>query len=90
MQNNDSVAFFKEIESTKIGERESMQLLDALLHYWIEKAKKAIMSNQHQEYLYACSLIEIVKKAFLKPPMPGSSKLFWKNLFLLCNNTAEG
>ncbi len=81
-ENNDSIAFLKEIESNKIGEQESLQLLDALLYYWIEEAKKAIINNQRKEYLHACTVIETMKQTFLKPPMPGSSKLFWKNLFL--------
>lgn len=76
------LTFFKELESNKIGERESMQLLDTLLSHWITKAKEAITTNNGNAYKHAYTFIDILKKAYLKPPMPGSSKLFWRNLFM--------
>ena len=77
-----ALTFFKELDTNKIGERESMQLLDTLLAYWITKAKDAIMANDANAYKQALAFVTIIKKAYHRTPMPGSSKLFWRNLFL--------
>ncbi len=79
---NNALTFLKELETSKIGERESIQLLDTLLAAWITQAKDAVTNNNINAYKQASVYIELLKKAYVKPPMPGSSKLFWRNLFL--------
>lgn len=73
--------FLQTLETTEINERESIELLDALLAHWRMKLHTALkedgISNKK-----IMNILNILIKATQKPPMPGSSKLFWKNLFL--------
>jgi len=68
--------FLKTLDQSGINERESRELLDALLHYWINRYKD---NHESEHTLY---IITTLKNASTQPPMPGSSKIFWKNLFL--------
>lgn len=68
-------AFLKEIQSSTITEYESLELADQLLAYWIDQYMRAASPNIDKK-------IKLFKQALLTAPMPGSSKLFWKNLFL--------
>jgi DNA polymerase-3 subunit delta' len=74
--------FLKELELAKINELESIELLDQLLTHWIKTAHHAIARNDQVAHQQAVSIIGHLKKAILMPPMPGSSNLLWKNLFL--------
>ncbi len=76
-------AFLKILDQSNINERESRELLDALLHYWINKYKTNIQSNNSS----ILNIISIFKDATIQPPMPGSSKTFWRNLFLQMQTT---
>ena len=73
-------AFLKELEQAKITERDSVELLDQILAFWLNKSKTAIMNNDEQGYARAQIIIATIKEALLMPPMPGSSNLLWKNL----------
>lgn len=79
---SNPIAFLKELDATKIGERDSVQLLDMLFEHWLKKAKDALINNKKDELKQANAVLGVLKKGFITPPMPGSSKLFWKNLFL--------
>lgn len=71
--------FSKIIDTTNINEHESMQLLDAIMHFWI-----TTLTNTHNNDKRSAitSLINTIKKIYLKPPMPGSTTIFWRNLYL--------
>lgn len=77
--------FSRLIDQTLINERESVELLDEILHYWIQKYKKNMCASA-QESQKAQKIISVLKKASLQPPMPGSSKIFWRNLYLITQN----
>lgn len=79
-------AFLKELEQANIHERESVELLDQLLVHWIKVSKKAVADTDDVAYQQAMRVIELLKEAICMPPMPGSSALLWKNLFLLIKN----
>ena len=71
-----SDTFTKIMDTTSINERESIELLDTIIHYWFNVYQKDIMQT---------NLFELVTKlqhAQLQPPMPGSCILFWRNLYL--------
>ncbi len=70
--------FLKEVQSSTITEHQSLDLADQLFAYWIEQFKHTTTDEQQ----LVRKRIDLFKQALLKPPMPGSSKLFWKNLFL--------
>ena len=78
----DPMAFAKELELANPNEWESLTLLDELLSYWASHYKKEIISNNLAGQQQAQRMMQHIKKAMLAPPMPGSSKLFWKNFFL--------
>lgn len=80
------LTFLKDLEQTKINEQESIELLNQIVLYWLQQGKDHLISNDMQKYLAAEKRITLLKKALLMPPMPGSSALFWKNLFLQFNS----
>lgn len=86
---HDPLAFGKELESANPNEWESLALLDQLFIYWADVYKKSLIkkdeSSAHGKQnrtKQAEKMMLHLKKAMQQPPMPGSSKLFWKNLFL--------
>lgn len=78
----DPLAFSKELEAANLNEWDSLTLLDELLVHWANVYKKHIVAHNAAGQEQALRMMDHLKKAMLQPPMPGSSKLFWKNLFL--------
>jgi hypothetical protein len=79
---HDPAVFLKAIDTSKINERESSELLDALFCYWIRVYAQSANKEDVNLGVTALAKLDVLKKALLEPPMPGSSKLFWKNVFL--------
>lgn len=77
----DPFAFMQELDSLGITERESMELLDYIIQYWADQYKNAICKGTSPEK-HVAHANTIIHTSLHKPPMSGSSKLFWKNLFL--------
>ena len=75
-------AFLKELSSTQITEIESRELLDLFLEYWCAHYKKTLISGNSTTITRTQNMINLLQKALHNPPMPGSSKIFWRNLFL--------
>lgn len=67
----------KIIDSANINERESIELLDQIIRYWLTTFQKNIENNPH-----LFTLIAKLQQAQLRPPMPGSCTIFWRNLYL--------
>lgn len=78
----DPTAFLKALNSTGPNERDSVQLFDTLLSHWITTHNEAVHSHNYAIQNEANQVITQLKKAIEEPPMTGSSKLIWKNLFL--------
>lgn len=81
-QFQDPLAFAKELDSTNPNEWQSIELLDQLFVHWSSVYKKAVIGKDVSKIKSAECMMGHLKKAMSQPPMPGSSKLFWKNLFL--------
>jgi DNA polymerase III delta prime subunit len=79
------IEFLKELETSKITEPECNALLDHILAYWINSYKTALATHSTQQEHEAEENITVLKKALEMPPMPGSSKIFLKNLFVMLN-----
>lgn len=79
---HDPLAFTKELESANPSEWESLALIDQLIIHWANIYKKGLLNHDAPTIKQADRMIHSLKKALMHPPMPGSSKLFWKNLFL--------
>src|SRR5579859_6901957 len=76
--------FLKELETSKITEQESTELLDAILAHWLHQYKKVCVEQTTKAS--TDRIIALLSSALEAPPMPGSSKIFWKNLFLQLNS----
>lgn len=76
------LSFLSTLDQSKITERESVELLDALLAHWIITFKQAIADDKQQDVARAEKVVARLNAAMQTLPMPGSSKLFWKNLFM--------
>ncbi len=79
---NNPVDFLKELEASKINEQESFELLDGIISHWAQHHKKAVQSGDTTQQHFTEKKVALFSKALLCLPMPGSSKIFWKNIFL--------
>lgn len=77
-----AIQFLQVLEKSDINEKESTELIDALLMYWQAQVRTAIRDENEAAYTSSMQTLILVTRIAEKPPMPGSSKLFWKNLFL--------
>jgi DNA polymerase III subunit delta' len=71
--------FSRMLDTSNINERESIELFDQILSYWF----RLYQNNKNQ------NLIPVIQKlhaAQLRMPMPGSSVLFWRNLYVQMHN----
>lgn len=83
----DPAAFLKILDKEKPTEQRSTALLDQLLTHWIELYKKNLeignVPSQKSPHNNSIEPVIATLQAAIKyPPMPGSSKIMWKNLFL--------
>ena len=78
-QSDRAITFLNYLQKSPINEPDSIDLIDRLLGYWIGKYTQALLHQQ--PHASALKNVELLKRALTKPPMPGSSKLFWKNLY---------
>lgn len=74
--------FLQTLEQTDPTEHETRELVDALLAYWISAYKQALQETNTSDIAQATHALQLLEHALEEPPMPGSSKLFWKNLFV--------
>jgi len=74
--------FLKILDEEKPNEKETIEILDKLLNHWIKKSKEAITKNNRKDYKVARNKVATLKYAIESSPMPGSSKIFWRNLYL--------
>jgi DNA polymerase-3 subunit delta' len=70
-------------ESAKPTEYQTKQILDDILRYWLDQQMDAIRFENDPKFRQADRMARIFTYALEQPPMPGSTKAFWRNLFLL-------
>lgn len=68
------------------GEAQTLEYLDELLKHWTSEQTRALAHKSPYDYTYSNQMIELIKSGLRVPPMPGSSKLFWKNFYLQAKN----
>lgn len=66
------------------SEAQTIDFLDELLTHWSSERKKASETRDPFQENY---MLELITEGLRLPPMPGSSKLFWKNFYLLAKST---
>lgn len=74
--------FIKELDRARMPEREVQPFLDALTDYWYTKLCAAYEKNDENEAKKMQKILAILENARTFPVMPGSSKIFLKNLYL--------
>jgi hypothetical protein len=75
----DIELFLHFLEKIPGDDRTTLNTIKQILDYWIDEYKKK--TNYAQESTIE-KKIKIINDALKKLPMPGSNKVFWKNLFL--------
>ena len=80
-QPQDPSTVLQQIAKCGISERESLELLDALIEHWATVYKHA-QKNKSAAQERAQRMVHVLSCALERPTMPGSSKLFWKDLYL--------
>lgn len=80
--------FLKLLSQQNPNERETVECLDQLFAHWLKKNKKALEDGNQQELTHTRNMITLIKRSLCMPPMPGSSKLFWKNFYVQAQFTA--
>ncbi len=78
-------AFMSLLAQENPTEARTLEYLDELLAHWTIEQKKAPETKGLNDS-YGNQMIELIKDGLRKPPMPGSSKLFWKNFYLLAKS----
>lgn len=76
--------FLSTVDKASLSDRESLELLDKLFGYWSKRHTQEI-AERSPNLKQTQHLLKILSTALESPPMPGSSKLLWRNLFLQCN-----
>lgn len=79
---SNAAAFVKECERSKISERDVPLLLDYVMSYWLKQFKDVTGKNSQKQIKYAQSILEIIQQLRATLPMPGSAKVFLKDLYL--------
>lgn len=78
--------FLKILDQDSTHEHETLLIMDALTAHWYAKYQQAITESNTQEAQRSQKIIFAFQQALAKPPMPGSSKLFWRTLYLTFNH----
>ena len=81
-QTPDFESFMQILDKSALDDRTTLTILEQILDYWLIKYKTAKTTSEQEDNQKIIDALELLNYALQKPPMPGSSKLFWKNLFL--------
>ena len=78
--------FSKILDTTPINERESIEIVNQIIHYWMIQYQNQ-NKNTPTKNSPLSLLITQLQQAQLFLPMPGSCILFWRNLYLQTQST---
>jgi hypothetical protein len=74
-------SFLKILEQVR-HESHSSSLIDELLTYWNHQHKQALLAGTQETQARAQHMLSLLESALQEPPMPGSDKIFWRNMYL--------
>ncbi len=74
--------FLKELQTEAPEDFEVPHCLSLLIDQWTDRYMHALTSNDTHQELYANRILVLLQKTAEHPPMPGSAKIFWRNLYL--------
>lgn len=78
-EHHDIEAFLQTVDTMTLDERTTQQILQQIVSYWLGEYKKKCTTVEGEDIL---AIIQSLQTAQERLPMPGSAKLFWKNLYL--------
>ncbi len=78
VKKTNETAFATLLDKSSINERESTELFNQILEHWIKQYKNNSLVTSP-----SYNIISALRAYALLQPMPGSSKIFWRNLFLM-------
>lgn len=78
--------FQKELLEVAKQDRVARKIVDEIFQFWAEEFLQATSEGDQERINRAQKACEIIKKSMERPPMPGSAKLFFRNLYMqLCD-----
>lgn len=84
----DPITFIKQLDLLDIKEQETKELIDDLFDHWSTIIKNEI-SSQNFTSRATQNLVTVLQQAINKPPMTGSAKIFWKNLYITAHHATK-
>jgi DNA polymerase III delta prime subunit len=81
LQFNQPISFIKQLETLDIKEQETKELIDDLYEHWSDILKQEIADKDTASTVIH-NLVAVLQQAINNPPMTGSAKIFWKNLYI--------
>jgi DNA polymerase III delta prime subunit len=81
LQFNQPISFIKQLETLDIKEQETKELIDDLYEHWSHILKQEI-AEKNSASIVIHNLVVVLQQAINNPPMTGSAKIFWKNLYI--------
>ena len=75
-------AFLRDLQSDCPEDHETPLCVDMLLEHWSKEHLSRLRTDHHAETLKTKKLLSLFQEATSRLPMPGSAKLFWRDLFL--------
>lgn len=76
------IQVMQELEKIKITEYQSRLFVDQLLTYWSDQYIRALKEQNSVALKRSDRMMRICQHALEHPPMPGSNKIFWRNIYL--------
>ncbi|MCL4361357.1 hypothetical protein M1446_03310 [Candidatus Dependentiae bacterium] len=87
IDNFNASKLIKILDDNKFHERDCQEIIDVLILKLKQKYKSELANNNFDSVQKNLNLLQKVTNLSRKLPMPGSNKLFWKNLYLtLCSS----
>lgn len=78
----DLLTFYYSLEEATPSETQTKELIDIIFIHWKKKYTQTLSKQNPKQLTLAKNMLELLTDSMHHLPMPGSSKLFWKNLFL--------
>ncbi len=85
---NEPISFIKQLDTLDIKEQETKELIDDLFHHWSTALKQEIQSDNEMSEVTQ-NLVTTFQQAIHNPPMTGSAKIFWKNLYITAHHATK-
>lgn len=83
---NNPIEFDKTLKENLITDNESIELLNQMIIFYGQKIKRYYQNNKNMffegEHQFNLEVFNFLTEKLKTPPQSGSSKLFWKNIYI--------